>query len=329
MLLDAHDLMKAIIRLGPKAPAVLPAATPWAEKTKAKSILPNRPVYAHGNAALIGKREPTGRTGGTGERSKESPPGESLKQNQSFEQRTRSKSGETWVASGDNSKERRETLRWNDELQGGVGRSREREDVNYRFVRLLWTGYNVQEGDVADASTRKLCSLPFDYFRLVANVARVPSGRAVVQSSGILKRCLERLGLNVLGCPAAELATLRCRSEICMLVARMAGTYDRDTGAANDFILCPRYRAVRVMLGMIASSPEDGKLIGGSKMLVEIARHNAACALAELCRDMLKAVPLTAEVGGIHLACSVAEDPSSPMPLLKHVRRSFGWLGRA
>ena len=188
-----------------------------------------------------------------------------------------------------------------------------------------WSGYDIREGEIADASTRKLCSLPFYYYRFVSNVARVPSGRAVVQSSGTLKRCLERLALDVSGSVAARLATLRCRSEICVLVARMAGTYDRDTGTANDFILSPRYRAVRVMLGVLATCPEDGAMLGGSRAFVEVARYNAACALAELCRDVLKAVPLTADAGGIHLACKIANDPRSPMPLLKQVkRRSFG-----
>lgn len=180
-------------------------------------------------------------------------------------------------------------------------------------------GYGVREGEMADASTRKLCSLPFDYFRLVANIARVPSGRAVVQSSGTLKRCLERLALDVSGCPAARLATLRCRSEICVLIGRMAGTYDRKTGAANEFILHPRYQTLTVLLGMLATPAEHGRLFGATRMHIELARHNAAYALGAICTDTIRSVPMVADAGGIHLACSVANDVNSPMPLLKQV----------
>ncbi|CAN0562838.1 unnamed protein product, partial [Ectocarpus sp. 12 AP-2014] len=189
------------------------------------------------------------------------------------------------------------------------------------------SGYGVREGEMADASTRKLCSLPFDYFRLVANIARVPSGRAVVQSSGTLKRCLERLALDVSGCPAARLATLRCRSEICVLIGRMAGTYDRKTGAANEFILHPRYQTLTVLLGMLATPAEHGRLFGATRMHIELARHHAAYALGAICTDTIRSVPMVADAGGIHLACSVANDVNSPMPLLKQVLRILHGAG--
>lgn len=190
-------------------------------------------------------------------------------------------------------------------------------------AQLPWGGYDVREGEIADSSTRKLCSLSFDYFRLVANVARVPSGRAIVQSSGTLKRCLERMALNFSGSPAAQLATLRCRSEIGVLIGRMAGMYDRKTGAANEFILYHRYQTLRVLLGMLGASPETGRPFGATRMQMELARHNAAYALAEICRDTLRSVPLVADAGGIHLACRVAKDLMSPIPLLKQVCDDF------
>lgn len=185
------------------------------------------------------------------------------------------------------------------------------------------SGYRVFDGEISDASTRKLCSLPFDYFRLVANVARVPSGRALVQSTGVLKRCLERLALDVGGSAAACLATLRCRGEICILVGRMAGTYDRESGAANDFILSPRYRALEVIIAIMlmgGSNPYERVHPRGKGMLIALARHNAAFALAELCRDGLRSVPHVAEAGGIVAACKLAKDPVSSRPLLKQVR---------
>lgn len=200
-------------------------------------------------------------------------------------------------------------------------------DESFSTAQLLWAGYEVREGEITDTSTRKLCSLPFDYFRLVANVARVPSGRAIVQSSGTLKRCLERMAFNLSGCPAAQLATLRCRSEICVLVGRMAGTYDRKSGAANEFILYHRYQTLRVLLGMLGASPEAGKPFGATRTHMELARYNAAYALAEICRDTLRSVPLVADAGGLHLACRVANDLMSPMPLLKQVRVGLTHVG--
>ncbi|CAM9541310.1 unnamed protein product, partial [Laminaria digitata] len=296
MLLDSHGAMKAIIRLGPKVPANLPAVEPKENNA--------------GNSSISSEQ-----------------PGRVSKNEHDDERTTARRTGDTAKASGcREGGEAQKTRVREGRSQGVEARKRERGDRRDLSGQSPCSGYDVRAGEIADASTQKLCSLPFYYFRFVANVARVPSGRAVVQSSGTLKRCLERLALDVSGSPAARLATLRCRSEICVLVARMAGTYDCDTGTANDFILSPRYRVVRVILGVLATChPEDGARLGGSSSsrapLVELARYNAAWALAELCRDVLKAVPLTADAGGIHLACRIANDPESPMPLLKQVLR--------
>lgn len=298
MLLDSHDIMKAIIRLGPRAPAVLPAiAQSGAEETlRDDRLSPNRPSRAHGDG-----KTPASRTRATAKIS-----------TTRVGQASCNSDGEGAEGESLRSGERRDPKKeW-----GGLGGGGE----SCSAAQLPWGGYDVREGEIADASTRKLCSLPFDYFHLIANVARVPSGRAIVQSSGTLKRCLERMALNLSGCPAAQLATLRCRSEICVLIGRMAGTYDRKTGAANEFILCHRYQTLRVLLGMLGTPPEAGRPFGATMMQMELARHNAAYALAEICRDTLRSVPLVADAGGIHLACRVANDLLSPIPLLKQVR---------
>lgn len=334
MLLDSHGAMKSIIRLGPKVPANLPAVEPEEQaagnntssssSTSSSTLHPSRTAGSHGDDMTAGKREPVKHTGGSigGLGGGRTPCQEPGRVNKTEDDRTGTRRrGDTAGASGYRQGGETNIPRTGDGHQGAERRSREGEDRVDPSRPSPRSGYEVREGEIADASTRKLCSLPFYYFRFVSNVARVPSGRAVVQSSGTLKRCLERLALDVTGSVAARLATLRCRSEICVLIARMAGTYDRDTGTANDFILSPRYRAVRVMLGVLATCPEDGARLGGGRALMEVARYNAAYALAELCRDVLKAVPLTADAGGIHLACRIANDPGSPMPLLKQVRR--------
>ena len=351
MLLDSHGAMKAIIRLGPKVPANLPAAEPE-EKDPVNSTTttanndissgsspnPSRTVGVHGEEKAVGKQAPAKHAVGiigerSGKRALCRSPGCVISKNQNERctvVKREDTAGGTRSSREGGGKTTKPRFGEGNPCHGGEGRREEEDrgaggDVSHRFS--CSSGYAVREGEIEDASTRKLCSLPFYYFRFIANVARVPSGRAVVQSSGTLKRCLERLALDVSGSPAARLATFRCRSEICILIARMAGTYDRDTGTANDFILSPRYRAVRVVLGVLATHPEDGARLGGgggggeaSKALVEVARYNAACALAELCGDVLKAVPLTADAGGIQLACKIINDPGSPMPLLKQVK---------
>lgn len=326
MLLDKYDVMKAIIRLGPKAPAVLPVHGGGKKEARGSSRSPPRLARTRDDGGSVGRGKSTinSHTGSSCHGGPEHAPGESPQRGQESNQAHEGQENVTaasgkQVRGGEDSRQR-------EEVRGGHGRpeEEEKEEGSSGPISSEWSGYDVREGTIADASTRKLCSLPFDYFRLVANVARVPSGRAVLQSGGTFKRCLERLAIDLSGSPAARLATLRCRSEICVLVARMAGTYERETGAANDFILCPRYRAVSVMLGMVASGlPGHGKKAGGGRgMVLEVARHNAAFALAELCRDTLRSVPLTAEAGGISLACRVVKDPSSAMPLLKQV----GWF---
>lgn len=313
MLLDSHDIMKAIIRLGPRAPAVLPAVAQSGgeEGLRDSSLSPNRVTCTHGDGMSPARNRATAKlsTGDTEQG-----------------QTAATKAKESRVVSSGNKGEtaEEESLR-SGERRGRFDRRRERagcsgDGESRSTAQSPWSGYDVREGEMADASTRKLCSLPFDYFRLIANVARVPPGRALVQSSGTLKRCLERLALDVSGCSAAQLATLRCRSEICVLIGRMAGTYDRKTGAANEFILYPRYQTLRVLFGMLATPPEHGRSFGASIMHMELARHNAAYALAEICRDTLRSVPLVADAGGIRLACRIANDVASPMPLLKQVK---------
>lgn len=324
MLLDNHDIMKALIRLGPRAPAVLPTDTkPGREETvREGSLSPDRPARAHdedttrvgigANATLAGSTA----VGNQPERSHDNHAQGSVKQ-QPDPRATVSVEG---VEAGqDGSRQRRGNREYVERKKGWTGGSSSICSDGCSG-RSPWMGYPVREGELAEASTRKLCSLPFDYFRVVANVARVPSGRALVQSSGALKRCLERFALDVSDCAAARLATLRCRSEISVLIGRMAGTYDRKTGAANEFILHPRYQTLRVLLGTLAISPEHGEHFGASRAHMELARHNAACALAEICKDTLRSVPLVADAGGIRLACRVANDVASPMPLLKQVR---------
>ena len=328
MLLESHGAMKAIIRLGPKVPANLPAVEPE-EKHAGSNIIgnisnvssdsilhPARMVGSHGDGMAAGKRDPVKHTGHIGEhcggRNPCQEPGREpgrVNKNE-HERAAASRTGDAAGASSYREPGEKKKTRTGEGSQA-VEKRMERGDRGDLSRPSPCSGYDIREAEIADAPTRKLCSLPFYYFRFVSNVARVPSGRAVVQSSGTLKRCLERLALDVSGSAAAQLTTLRCRSEICVLISRMAGTYDRNTGTANDFILSPRYRAVRVMLGLLATCWEDGAKLGGSKALVELARYNAACALAELCRDVLKAVPLTADAGGIHLACRIVNDPGS------------------
>ncbi len=305
MLLDSYDVMKAIIRLGPKAPAVLPAADKSVEKETLRDESLSAGRSSRGHDEIEKSRSPPPRKGETAKLATAS--GEQARTTTQGSRPASSESGNFVGVEGRSPRDRE---------GGGLG---DDGGSPRPAAQPPWGGLGVREGELADASTRKLCSLPFDYFRLIANVARVPSGRAVVQSSGTLKRCLERMALNLSGCPATQLATLRCRTEICVLIGRMAGTYDRQTGTANEFILHHRYQTIGVLLGILATPPEHGRPFGASRLHVELARHNAAYALAEICRDTLRSVPLVADAGGVHLACRIVNDPTSPMPLLKQV----------
>lgn len=272
ILLDSHELMKAIIRLGPKAPTILPTNI----KNEDEASRDKLDFPPHGVGTLDRVIE--------------------------------------WRRSSAAESEEARMGLLNLARDGEhIGKERNRAQSGPR-IRLGLCGYEIREGRIEDSSMSKLCSLPYDYFRLIANIARVPTGRGLIQSNGTLKRCLERLSLEVLGSSAAQLATLRCRSEICVLVARMAGT-----SVANEFILCPRYRALRVILGMLSNSHNHLVTSACDRIVLDIARHNAAYALAELCTDVLKVVPLVVQAGGLALACELAKDVFSPMPLLKHV----------
>lgn len=315
LLLDSHDIMKAIVRLGPRAPAVLPAVdrSRGEEGLSDRTISPNLSTCTHGDGTSPARSREIAKLPVCGTEQC---------------QTTATKAKELReVSFGNKGKPREEEpSSWSGERRGRCDGRNVRADSSAgdgerrSDAQSPWRGFDVREEEMTDASTRKLCSLPFDYFRLIANVARVPSGRAVVQNTGTLKRCLERLALDVSGCSAAQLATLRCRSEICILIGRMAGTYEPKSGAANEFILFPRYQTLRVLLGMLATPPEHGRSFGASVTHIELARHNAAFALAEICRDTFRSVPLVAAAGGIHLACRIANDLASPIPLLKQVR---------
>lgn len=338
MLLDSHNVMKAIIRLGPKAPAVLPRSNkrrPAARdddvrqeqeaRRVSRSRSPTRPL-GHSRNDNNTARE-IGATAGRWDIVDQESRRNNWQQDHNSEQvegrmKERRRSGEqTSSALRDSGM----SLSSNGHVSGARDKARRRDGADQESKRQngsSWVGgYEVREGAIADTSTRKLCSLPFDYFRLVANVARVPCGRAVVQSSGALKRSLERLALDVTGGLAACRATMRCRSEVCVLLARMAGTYDRETGAANDFILAPRYRALEVLIGMMVTGWGYRRAEYSEEWLVvEVARHNAALALAALCSDGMRSIPLVAEAGGLAVACGLVKDRTSPIPLLKQAR---------
>lgn len=336
MLIDLHDIVKTIVRLGPKAPAVLPPAKRGgheenqdAHRKRSTSHSHRKPIHCK-NGKLkdcVGDDDATVDT--------HENPHHDVGDDQQLPRPTSTRGGRRSGGRplGVGPEEVMVGPRNQDSVRGGRGIGQDidsgqdsgKVDKDHQQQhQSSWTigGYHIFEREVGDASTRKLCSLPFDYFRLVANVARVPSGRALVQSSGVLKRCLERLALDVGGSAAAHVATLRCRGEICILIGRMAGTHDRESGAANDFILSPRYRALEVIVAIMlmgGSNPCERVHSRGKGTLIALARHHAAFALAELCRDTLRSVPLVAEAGGIVAACKLAKDPTAPRPLLKQV----------
>ncbi|CAM9464946.1 unnamed protein product, partial [Choristocarpus tenellus] len=281
-LLDNHNVIKSMIRLSPKAPAVLHGGQEGKGKHQAKEKVQGSP---------IDKLEKHTRKLTSMTKADET----NLRVGRQFRQGEATTTKEKQFSEVEQGKE-------------GV----DNKEGQWQGQGINWLGYEMNT-EIKDLPTRKLCSLPFNYFRLLANVARVSSGRVSIQNCGLLKRCLERFAISLP--EEGAVATLRCRSEICLLLSRVACTYDRDTGTTNEFILCPRYRTISVLLGMVTFQT-------GASLIKKLARYNAAFALAELSQDRLKVVPAVVQAGGVAMLCNVMKDKLSPLPLLKQVIRA-------
>ena len=160
-------------------------------------------------------------------------------------------------------------------------------------------------------------SLDASAYRLVASLCRTVKGRQAVQTSGMLRRCVERFHLSG-GVRGVDLV---CRGEIACVFARIANSHTVESGtagSANDYILNPNYNTVALLVELVRE---------GSKFYRR-ARFWATFALAELCKDTVRVVPLVIKWGGVPSFAQIikdytrggGEDPKGvPQPLLRPV----------
>jgi len=155
----------------------------------------------------------------------------------------------------------------------------------------------------ADDNLRKLASLPSSFFRLLASLARLPEGQKSLLGLGLLKRSLERFNIR----PSMQdvLKNHATQSEIALFLARMANTFDMESGSANDYILTEKYDCIPCLITLL----REGKTFRG--------KYNALFALAELSSDTVRAVPTIVSSEALVPVFRVLKDANAPQALIR------------
>jgi len=151
--------------------------------------------------------------------------------------------------------------------------------------------------------------LPPAFFRLVAQLCRLPDGQREVQASGLLKRCVERMAMGD-GSPH----DVAVRTECALLVSRMANKYSNEFGSSTEFLLATKFKLVPTLCAMMHATE------------TRRTRYAAAAALRALCDDVGRGAPAVAAAHGpggekasAHLVAVLLESPTVAHPLLRQV----------
>ena len=171
--------------------------------------------------------------------------------------------------------------------------------------------YDVQARMERDNEVEILIKLDASAFTLVASLCRTPAGKHAVQTSGMLNRCVERFHLDS-GIKGVDLVVM---GEISCVFAKIANNGTNESGNAgstNDYILNPNYNTVERLIDLVRE--------GGNSLFYRRARFWAASALAELCIDTMRAVPMVVKCGGVPEFGRIIKgfkEGTTPEPLLR------------
>ncbi|GMH76323.1 hypothetical protein TL16_g07037 [Triparma laevis f. inornata] len=175
--------------------------------------------------------------------------------------------------------------------------------------------FDVQAKSKRDDDVDVLMGLDASAYTLVAAICRIPKGRHEVQSNGILRRCVERFHLT----SGKKGVDLVIRGEIAKIFSRCSNGHTTESGSAgsaNDYILNPNYNSITLLVEMVR---EGGKFYRRS-------RFWATSAVAELCKDTVRVVPLVIKWGCVDALAQIIKDYTrgggeerggTPQPLLR------------
>ena len=186
-------------------------------------------------------------------------------------------------------------------LEGAKGMKNIKEEI-----------FDVQAKNKRDLEVDALVALDASAFTLVASMCRTAAGKHAVQTSGMLRRCVERFHLSS-GVRGVDLVV---RGEVSCVFARICNMHTIESGNAgssNDYILNPNYNTVRMLVELVRE--------GGNSLYYRRGRFWATAALAELCRDTMRAVPLVVKFGGAvefsRIVKGYTRKAGTPEPLLR------------
>ena len=91
-----------------------------------------------------------------------------------------------------------------------------------------------------------MTALSSSFFRFIACLARLPDGQQAIQVFGILRRAVERLDMGAY--TPQDVAT---RTELAMLLARMANKHSVEFGSTNDLLLGAKQRVLPRLVEML------------------------------------------------------------------------------
>jgi hypothetical protein len=154
----------------------------------------------------------------------------------------------------------------------------------------------------------QMVRLPPSFFRLATQLCRLAEGQRDTQSSGLLKRVVERMTMG-----DGQPHDVAVRTECALLCARMANKFSNEFGSSTDLLLTTKFRLVPTLCAML--HPNEAKR----------TRFAAAAALRALCEDVARGAPAVAAATGpagelmasVHLVSVLRESPLVAHPLLR------------
>ena len=159
---------------------------------------------------------------------------------------------------------------------------------------------SAEKDKLMKGDAQQMTRLPPSFFRLVTSLARLPDGQNSIQAAGVIKRAVERMTMGD-GSPH----DVAVKTEIALLLARMANKFSVEFGSTTELILTPKFGIFATLLGMLAP--------GHTRR----TRFSAASALHALCKDAMRGVPAFVASNGAPIMLAIVREDGVVHPLLR------------
>ena len=163
--------------------------------------------------------------------------------------------------------------------------------------------HNMTSGEkdkLMNGDAQQMTRLPPSFFRLATSLARLPDGQNALQVGGIVKRAVERMTMG-----DNSPHDIAVKTEVSLLLGRMANKYSIEFGSTTEIILTPKFRIIATLLQMLNSQ------------FTRRTRFSAAKALHSICEDVMRGVPAFIANDGVPAILAIVREENVVHPLLR------------